>query len=213
MQAAFQIRMHYKYSDLLVLVQQFFKGVGFFTTDVKANTVNYSVTKLSDLINIIIPHFENYPLQSAKKLDFELWTQCIEIMANKEHLTESGLNKIVSIKSSLNKGLSDDLMTAFPVNSSAIRPQVMSPKIIDPNWVSGFVNGEGCFYLVTKKSLKGGSVGFRLLVTQHIRDADLLKSLIDYLGCGKYYPRPRTTMYGDYLVTSLDDFKNKIIPF
>ena len=72
MQAVFQIRMHYKDSDLLVLVQQFFKGVGFFTTDVKANTVNYSVTKLSDLINIIIPHFDNYPLQSAKKLDFEL---------------------------------------------------------------------------------------------------------------------------------------------
>jgi hypothetical protein len=71
-QAAFQIRMHSKDSDLLVLVQQFFKGVGFFTQDVKANTVNYSVTKLSDLINIIIPHFDNYPLQSAKKLDFEL---------------------------------------------------------------------------------------------------------------------------------------------
>ena len=79
-----------------------------------------------------------------------------------------------------------------------------------------YVNGEGSFSLVTKKSLKGGSVGFRLLVTQHIRDADLLKSLIDYLGCGKYYLRPRTTMYGwrsPYLVTSLDDFKNKIITF
>lgn len=69
-QAAFQIRMHSKDSDLLALVQQFFKGVGFFTQDVKANTVNYSVTKLGDLINIIIPHFDSYPLQSAKKLDF-----------------------------------------------------------------------------------------------------------------------------------------------
>jgi len=71
-QAAFQIRMHSKDSDLLALVQQFFKGVGFFTQDVKANTVNYSVTKLSDLITIIILHFDNYPLHSAKKLDFEL---------------------------------------------------------------------------------------------------------------------------------------------
>ena len=53
-QATFQIRMHSRDSDLLALVQQFFKGVGFFTKDIKANTVNYSVTKLSDLINIII---------------------------------------------------------------------------------------------------------------------------------------------------------------
>lgn len=64
--------MHSKDSDLLALVQQFFKGVGFFTQGIKANTINYSVTKLNDLINIIIPHFYNYPLQSAKKLDFEL---------------------------------------------------------------------------------------------------------------------------------------------
>lgn len=64
--------MHSKDLDLLVLVQQFFKGIGFFTHDIKPDTVNYSVTKHSDLVNIIIPHFKNYPLKSAKVIDFEL---------------------------------------------------------------------------------------------------------------------------------------------
>ena len=206
----FKIALHIKDEALVTNLRNFF-GVGTVTTR-GSDSIQYWVGSLKDL-QVIVRHFDNYPLISQKFADFLLFKQVIGLMERKEHLNKDGLNKIVSIKASLNKGLSDDLMTAFPVNSSAIRLQVMSPKIIDPNWVSGFVNGEGCFYLVTKKSLKGGSVGFRLLVTQHIRDADLLKSLIDYLGCGKYYTRPRTTMYGDYLVTSLDDFKNKIIPF
>jgi len=206
----FKISLHIKDKALVTNLSKFF-SVGTVTTR-GSDCIQYWVGSLKEL-QVIVNHFDNYPLISQKCADFLLFKQVVDLMKRKEHLTKEGLNKIVSIKSSLNNGLSEDLMAAFPAILPVIRPQIMSPKIMDPNWVSGFVNGEGCFYLVTKKSLKGGSVGFRLLVTQHIRDAALLKSLVDYLGCGKYYPRPRTTMYGDYLVTSLNDFKNKIIPF
>ncbi len=57
-------------------------------------------------------------------------------MNNDEHLTE-GIGKIVSIKASMNKGLSKKLVT--PV----LRPQVIK----DPNWLAGFVDGEGCFFV------------------------------------------------------------------
>ena len=214
-QAAFQIRMHYKYSDLLVLVQQFFKGVGFFTTDVKANTVNYSVTKLSDLINIIIPHFENYPLQSAKKLDFELWTQCIEIMANKEHLTESGLNKIVSMKSILNKGLNENLKVHFTeVTVQIKKPLVESPSNLSPHWVAGFVTGEGCFLIniYKAKTKLGFAVALVFQVTQHNRDIELMKSLISFFDCGRYALRS-SKKHGDFLVSTFNDINDKIIPF
>lgn len=134
-------------------------------------------------------------------------------MKCKEHLTNEGLQKIVSIKYVLNQGLSNYLNSAFPLIVPAIRPQVKSNKIMDPNWIYGFASGEGCFHLGTKNTSKGGSVGFRLLVTQHIRDAELLKFLVNYLECGKYYPRLRSPMYADYLVTRLEVFKYKIIPF
>ena len=134
-------------------------------------------------------------------------------MNHREHLTTEGLQKIVSIKAVLNKGLLDKLKVSFPNIVPAIRPQVTSQRIIDPYWVSGFASAEGCFLLVTKNSSKGGSVGFRFLITQHIRDAELLKSLVNYLGCGKYYLRAHRPMYGDYLVTRLNDIKDKIIPF
>jgi hypothetical protein len=54
-------------------------------------------------------------------------------MKCKEHLTNEGLQKIVSIKYVLNQGLSNYLNSAFPLIVPAIRPQVKSNKIMDPN--------------------------------------------------------------------------------
>jgi hypothetical protein len=54
-------------------------------------------------------------------------------MKRKEHLTNEGLQKIVSLKSVLNKGLSNDLKSAFPQIVPAIRPPVKSTQIMGPN--------------------------------------------------------------------------------
>jgi hypothetical protein len=50
-------------------------------------------------------------------------------MKCKEHLTNEGLKKIVSIKAVLNNGLSNELKIAFPV----IRPQINNQIILDPH--------------------------------------------------------------------------------
>jgi hypothetical protein len=71
-QASMQIEMNSRDLALLVTIQDFFKGTGFFSHKLKTNKVNFSITKLSDLTNIIIPHFNNYPLQSCKSIDFKL---------------------------------------------------------------------------------------------------------------------------------------------
>lgn len=43
-------------------------------------------------------------------------------MTKKEHLTIPGLNKIVGLKSALNKGLSEDLVKSFPDVNIMKRP-------------------------------------------------------------------------------------------
>ena|SRR5690606_9729447 len=58
----FEIHVHSRDIQLLSDIQSFFKGVGSLTT-----SKNYSLTKLvvrnfDDLYNIIIPHYEKYPL-------------------------------------------------------------------------------------------------------------------------------------------------------
>lgn len=59
----------------------------------------------------------------------------VEIVKAKEHLTFEGLQKIVAIRATLNRGLSDELKAAFPETAAAvslIRPIIPMQKISDP---------------------------------------------------------------------------------
>jgi len=54
-------------------------------------------------------------------------------MNKKEHLTEEGLCKIVSIRAALNRGLSEELKIAFPGIIPVERPVVKITENLDPN--------------------------------------------------------------------------------
>ena len=88
---------------------------------------------LEELINVIIPHFDKYPLLTQKRADYLLFKQVVIIMKNKEHLISEGLTKIISIRVSMNKGLTETLSTNFPGIIPAVRPSVESIKISDSN--------------------------------------------------------------------------------
>ncbi len=63
---------------------------------------------------IILNHFDKYPLITHKFSDYLIFKQCFEIIKQGEHLTETGLLEILSLKSSLNLGLPDKLKKNFP---------------------------------------------------------------------------------------------------
>ena len=67
---------------------------------------------------MVIDHFDNYPLEvclQKKRVDFELFKLAIFCIKNKEHLTDEGLNKLISLKASMNRGLTSELKAAFPL--------------------------------------------------------------------------------------------------
>ena len=55
-------------------------------------------------------------------------------------------------------------------------------------------------------------VRIRFKISQHYRDAELLKSLIKYFDCGYYYPRSNQNVW-DFVVTKFSDVNEKILPF
>ena len=97
--------------------------------------------------------------------------------------------RIVAIRASLNRGLTDDLKAAFPNIVPVERPPVKNQRI-DPNWLAGFTSGEGCFQVIVKP-FKTMTLGFQVFLvfqlTQHYRDEQLLRSLAKLLKCGKVY--------------------------
>jgi hypothetical protein len=133
----FGISLHKKDRYLLELIQTFFGGVGTIASHGKTK-VQYRVSSIKDL-EVIIQHFDSFPLITQKWSDFQLFKSAFELVKHKKHLTLESLVNIVSIKASINLGLSDDLSRAFPKITPSERPLVQSMKIIDPNWLSGFV--------------------------------------------------------------------------
>jgi len=89
------------------------------------------VDSIKDL-KLVINHFDHYPLIPQKFADYELFKQAFYLILNKQHLTKQGLWKIVEIKASINKGLSDQLKTVFPNIKLIKRAEVANVFISNP---------------------------------------------------------------------------------
>jgi hypothetical protein len=83
--------------------------VGILNTRKNKNITSFTLSKLNDLVNVIIPHFSKFQLQTQKRIDFNIWVKIVESLSNKEHLTSEGIIKNFSLKSALNKGLSKNI--------------------------------------------------------------------------------------------------------
>ena len=104
-QAIFQISLHEKDRAILYGIRESLGGVGEVYARGK-NAYIYRICSSKKLIKVI-DHFDKYPLLTQKRADFELFKSVVDMMNRKEHLTMEGLTKIVSLKASINKGLSE----------------------------------------------------------------------------------------------------------
>ena len=85
---------------------------------------------------------------------------------------------------------------------------------LDPHWVVGFVDGEGCFHVGINAHAEM-KAGYQVLpeftVVQHERDAQVLHGLKAFFGCGVV-----RVNHGDrlaYRVRSLEHLRERIAPF
>ena len=164
-------------------------------------------------LEIIIAFFDQYSLITQKKAEFLLFKEVFILIKNKEHLTNKGLKKIVALRANLNLGLSKKLQPAFHNIVPVEKPLVLNQQIPNPNWIAGFTSGEGYFYIKISKSNTnklGEAVTLVFDLTQHNKDELLIKSFIEYFGCGiVYYSRNAIV----FRVSKFKDIVNKIIPF
>jgi hypothetical protein len=210
-QASFGIALHKKDRALLEGIQSSLGGVGKISKQRK-DSIQYRVNSISQLA-VIISHFDKYPLITQKRADYELFKKGFELINQKKHLTSEGLLNLVAIKASLNNGLSVSLKEAFPNITPFPRPIVELPEKVNSNWLTGFVSAEGCFLILIYKGATrtGFIIKLRFQITQHSRDAQLMQSLVSYLGCGHYYARS-TGLAGDFMVEKFIDINKNIIP-
>jgi len=211
---SFEIELHAKDIAILYTITDFF-GVGSVFSSPTLPKCRYRVNKIDDLTKVIIPHFIKFPLLTQKSADFFLFKMVVELMLRKEHLTSEGLLKIISIKASINKGLTDTLKSNFPNITPVVRPIISLPSILDPYWVLGFCDGESNFYIKiypNNRYSSGSQVRLVFRVSQHNRDTLLLTKLVEFFNCGlmeSFKDKPAVT----YVVAKFKDINTNIIPF
>jgi LAGLIDADG endonuclease len=92
----------------------------------------YSVQSINALKNVIIPHFYEYNLLTQKREDFRLFSLVVDMLYDYQDKNEEGLNKILSYKASMDKGLSKTLLSKFPYIEPAVRNLVLPKEDFNP---------------------------------------------------------------------------------
>jgi hypothetical protein len=80
----------------LELLQQFFQGKGTIQANPRKDNHKeplyiYRIRGMDDIGQLVIPHFTQYPLQTAKRNDFAVFSQAFQMMQAQQHLSESGI--------------------------------------------------------------------------------------------------------------------------
>jgi hypothetical protein len=126
---SFKLKLHSKDSELLERICNFFNVGKIYTR--KDGYIEYIVNSMKDM-EIIINHFNNYPLITKKLSDYKIFKLAFGpsglLIKQKKHLTQEGFEEILSLKASFNNGLSEELKIVFPNIISSLRPHTITPK-------------------------------------------------------------------------------------
>jgi hypothetical protein len=103
----FKITQHKNDEVLLTAIKEYF-NCGYCYLRKQENTIDFKVTKFSDVNDIIIPFFINNPILGVKSLDFKDWCLVWEMVKKAcwEHKLEEGAIKIREIQRGMNRGRS-----------------------------------------------------------------------------------------------------------
>lgn len=170
---------------MLLTIKSYFNGLGHI--NVNEGVYNYHVMGLKICL-IIRPHFTKYPLMTYKLIYFKLWVDVLDLMIKKDHLTESGLLKIIAIKFSFKKGINSNLIHSFPNIKPLLQYDYnLSIHLMNNAWLTGFINTDGSFGIYISKNSSDHSkynVVPQIRIYQDVISLVVLDSIKNMLGNG-----------------------------
>lgn len=206
--------------ELLNSIRNFF-SVG--SVSIVGKDARFRVRSRSEL-NVIIAHFNKYPLQTTKALNCTYFCEILNLINKRVHTNISGFLKLASLINRLNKPLSQSLLEKLtqigPLPNVEFETSLnLSPsnieQVLNPYWISGFATGEGCFTYFTKtrvnsagKTVKDYSLVFE--ISQRTQDLHILSLIASYFKTGNVYTD--TSRISRYRLRTKDQIINTLIP-
>jgi hypothetical protein len=143
----------------------------------KYGTYKFIVSDRSDLINIIIPHFDNYPLVGSKHLDFLDFRKAVLFPPE---LRSEYLENILILKNKMNSSRPYEERWNY-LNECTFN--------LEPAWIQAFVDGEGSFQCRIAEAKNYVCVNPTLEISQSSHDIEVLNAIKDYFGVGYLKPK------------------------
>jgi hypothetical protein len=68
----------------------------------KEDLYRYDVSRLDELTDVIVPFFQEHPLRTAKRDDFETFSRCLTIISDRRHLEARGFITVLELLETMN---------------------------------------------------------------------------------------------------------------
>lgn len=91
---------------------------------------------------------------------------------------------------------------------------IWNNSVLNPNWVTGFIDGEGCFHVAISKNKTlrlGYQVQLQFSITQHIKDIKLMSEFVTFFNCG--YIASDGPLKVQFRIRDINHIKENLIPF
>ena len=93
-QPIFNITQSINELDMFIALQKYL-GVG--RVQQNRNNVTLVVTSIDEIIRVILPIFDNYPIISSKQVSYQIFKKVCIMMQEKKHLTLEGVLQILEL--------------------------------------------------------------------------------------------------------------------
>ncbi len=105
-----------------------------------------------------------------------------------------------------------------PTGADNQQETASSCNVLDPNWMVGFADGEGCFCVsVHRSSMMHRHGGWQLQpvfhIYQHNDHREVLEAMVPFFGCGRIRPKGPKSSVLTFAVDSLRNLEAAILPF
>ena len=195
---SFKVTQKEHSKGILLELKNYFGCGNIYIDNKKTNGFKFSVNKIDDIVNIIIPHLDRYPLITSKNLDYLDFKKIALLIKNKKHFDPKVLNEILEIKSNMNSSRTFEERWEYLNNKSIV---------LNADWVQAFIDGEGSFQFTISETTNRGkpytALAPTLEIAQSNHDVKVLAAFKDYFGCG--YLKPK------YDINDLNAVKNSRI--
>nr|AYE93235.1 LAGLIDADG homing endonuclease [Termitomyces sp.]AYE93257.1 LAGLIDADG homing endonuclease [Termitomyces sp.] len=197
-----------------------FFNCGKVTINNRNHTAEFEVVKLDELNQIIIPHFNNYPVFCAKLHAFNLFKEIVNALVNKEKRTIEGRRELLKLALSMNITTNrtaeriDNLFSLLGVSESKDKTLLLNniKEITTPlssDNISGIIDGDGSFFISFQKD---GKIKTGFNITNDLGSKPLLEEIQKQLrNIGSIQEGSKNELV--YTVNGLNQINEVLIPF